>query len=164
MSRRQSKASYEQVPTVDPDLVIPTQPFRETNARSWAKQINTWVHSLFWIALAIFVIIYCDLVRVLRIDPRIIRPCIYIATAFMSLLFILVFYLTLYLPLCKKLKIEDYNITHPKHIQAIVIISGCTFIMFCAGIWPVWGWMSILITSSLFMGLIMLSNFVPYYA
>ncbi len=75
----------------------------------------------------------------------------------------LVFYLAVFLPCCKGAKVDDYNVTHPEHIKAVLVLTLITFVSFSISIWPIWGWISLGIAGSVFMGTVMLANFVPNY-
>ncbi len=92
------------------------------------------VHSIFWVGLAIFVLIYSDLIRVLRIDPRVIRPLLYLCFMTWAGVLGLVFYLAVFLPCCKGAKVDDYNVTHPEHIKAVLVLTLITFVSFSISI------------------------------
>ena len=150
---------------VTPNLSNINTGFSSGNSRTrqLSHKINTWIHSLFWIGLAIFIIQYCDIIRVLRIDERIIVPLLYIAGIAWFGVISLFIYLGLYLPIVKKKRIEDYNVTHGDYIKITLVLTGVSVLTFIMAIWPVWRWMSILITCSLLMGCMMIPNVLPNF-
>eukprot|EP01084_Bolivina_argentea_P096280 173095_1 len=158
---------YTPVSTVDDDdddIRLPTSGImRDSRAKKIGNEISTYAHSLFWIGLALFVIKYSDLIRVIRLDDRVILPLLYIAGASWMVVISLVVYLSFFLPCCKKERIEDFNVTHPQHIYATLFLTVVSYVTFVISIWPIWGWMSILIGASILMGLIMIPNFIPNY-
>ena len=158
MSRNQNLDSrksyrYKRVPTYDEedDIRLPRSGMmKDSRAKRIGNEISNYVHSIFWICLALFVIKYSDIIRVIRLDDRIILPFIYIAGVSWLGVISLVFYLSFFLPCCKKQKVDDFNVTHPQHIQATLFLTIVTFITFIIGIWPIWGWISILIAISIY--------------
>ena len=166
-SRRNYK--YRRVSTVEEEDIddIPQLPQRamgkNSRARKLGTEISNYVHSIFWICLALFVVKYSDLIRVIRLDDRIILPLLYISFASWIGVMFIVIYLSFFLPCCKKERVDDYNITHPQHIQATLFLTIVSFITFIIAIWPIWGWISIFIAASLLMGAIMIPNFIPNY-
>ena len=135
----------------------------ETRARRWSHKINTLIHSVFWIGLAIFIIQYCDLIRVLRIDERVIKPFLYVAGISWFGVISLFGYLGLWLPIIRKQRIEDYNVTHSNHIKITLVLTGISIFSFIISIWYVWRWISIPITLSLLMGCMMIPNILPNF-
>ena len=166
-AKQRANYKYTQVPTNEDDVNIQSLPQRGMMNNSRAKRIGTeisnYVHSIFWIALALFVVKYSDLIRVIRLDERVILPFFYIAAASWCGVLSLVIYLSFFLPCCKKQKVDDFNVTHPQHIQATLFLTITSFITFVISIWPIWGWISIFMTASILMGLIMIPNFIPNY-
>ena len=130
-------------------------------AKRLGNEISNYIHSLFWICLALFVIRYSDLIRVIRLDDRILFPLLCISGVSWCGCLLIVTYLTIFLPCCKKVKVDDYNVTHPQYIKGTIFLAITSYITFIVSIWPIWGWMSILIASSILMGLIMIPNFIP---
>ena len=149
---------------MDDDPVAPQYSGRnKSRASSIGAEMSTYVHSIFWIACALFVVKYSDLIRVIRLDDRIHLPMLYISLVCWCCVLSIVFFLSFWLPCCRKERVTDYNITHPEHIKATLFLTIVSFITFIIGIWPVWGWMSILMASLILMGLIMIPNFIPNY-
>eukprot|EP00484_Ammonia_sp_Unknown_P016628 CAMPEP_0197040170 /NCGR_PEP_ID=MMETSP1384-20130603/16917_1 /TAXON_ID=29189 /ORGANISM="Ammonia sp." /LENGTH=172 /DNA_ID=CAMNT_0042470883 /DNA_START=74 /DNA_END=592 /DNA_ORIENTATION=- len=160
---------YAPVSTVDNDdddegLVLPPRAMgHNPRARQIGGEISNYVHSIFWICLALFVVKYTDLIRVIRLDDRVILPLVYIAGVSWCGVLALIIYLSFYLPCCKKLRVDDFNVTHPQHIQATLFLTVVSYISFVAAIWSIWGWLSLLIVGSVLMGLVMIPNFIPNY-
>eukprot|EP00483_Globobulimina_turgida_P006529 UN06539 len=156
---------YTPVSTEDEDdrpVFIPGM-MKNSRAKRIGNEISTYAHSLFWICLALFVTKYSDLIRVIRLDDRVILPLLYIAGASWLGVVSLVIYLSFFLPCCKKEKVEDFNVTHPQHIHATLFLTIMSYVTFVVSIWPIWGWISVFIAASILMGLIMIPNFIPNY-
>ena len=157
---------YSRVATTEEDD-IPSLPTRgmmkDSRAKKIGNEISTYIHSIFWICLALFVVKYSDLIRVIRLDDRVILPLLYISGLSWCGVTALVIYLSFFLPCCKKFKVDDYNVTHPQHIKATLFLTIVSYVTFVISIWPIWGWISIFIVASILMGLIMVPNFIPNY-
>ena len=165
-TKNRKKYQYSQLPTNDDDddLLIPSGGLSSNSrAKRLGNEISNYVHSLFWIGLALFVIKYSDLIRVIRLDDRVIFPLLCISGACWCGVLSLVIYLSFFLPCCKKQKVDDFNITHPQHIKATLFLTITSYVTFVISIWPIWGWLSILMAASILMGLIMIPNFIPNY-
>ena len=65
-----------------------------------------------------FVVSYSDLLRVLRLDSRPMRPLLYVAGASTAALIALVLYLAFCVPLVQGLRVDDYNVTHPRRVTS----------------------------------------------
>eukprot|EP01083_Nonionella_stella_P268849 909142_1 len=103
---------YTHVSTVDDDdddIRLPTSGImRDSRAKKIGNEISTYAHSLFWIGLALFVIKYSDLIRVIRLDDRVILPLLYIAVDSWCGVMSYLIYLSFFIPCSKKEKVDDF--------------------------------------------------------
>jgi len=160
--RKPDRSKYTRVSTVE-DMESEQRPKGERTGRRLGRKINNLVHSTFWVFLGIFIVIYSDFFRVVRIDKRIIRSLFYVSAFSWLMVSCIMGYLACYVPLWKKQRVDDYYVTHREHILAILLFGSVSMVTFTISVWPVWHWMSIIICVSLVMAQIMAANFVPNY-
>ena len=111
---------YSQVSAHDiDDEAVPHSLRRTSRAAKIGGEISNYVHSIFWIALGLFVVKYSDLIRVIRLDDRVHLPVLYISAACWCGVLSIVFYLAFWLPCVRKQRMDDFNISHPQVLYPI---------------------------------------------
>ncbi len=144
--------------------------------KSIGQRISDKIHAAIWVLFAFFVAKGTDTLSVIlsvsesesssphhRGSP--IRPLLHVAMAQLTVNFILLLYLGLYLPQIKGLKDpESWSIYCPRVIP-IMTANGvvCSFFLI-RSLWPVWGFLTPFILGVEAMGLLFSMHFVPWFS
>mgnify|MGYP005993468945 CR=1 FL=1 len=168
-------ATYKQVPTSaddahpDPDLNSHTQHLNNDNDTDQTKkiknktmdQITAKVHALFWVALAIALVVYLDVRNVVLNDNRVNRLALNLAVFSFAANVTICLYLTFWLPFVKKITLP-WEIYCPRMIPTATALGLTCMMTSIVAMWSVWGFLSPLIIFFLTVGLIMCSHFIPW--
>eukprot|EP00744_Colponema_vietnamica_P006835 GILI01009901.1.p1 GENE.GILI01009901.1~~GILI01009901.1.p1 ORF type:complete len:208 (+),score=42.28 GILI01009901.1:41-625(+) len=136
---------------------------REKQKRLWVERLewlNRKAHALFWVALACAVIYYSNFFRVIWECPYVNRIFFNLGLICVGVNIAITFYLSVYLPYIAKVT-QEWDEYCPRVIPTATIVGCSAFVLFLFGLWPVWGWLTILILFSLFMGFLMSAHFLP---
>merc|ERR1711879_485893 len=109
---RPSHNKYQQVPT-DEDDVLESILFRP---ESTGQKLSRYLHSAFWVAAAIFSVVYSDMIRVIQIDPRLQHAWLYLGAVLVAFNAVMMIYLVIISPRLYGTVVEDYDKTHFRHL------------------------------------------------
>eukprot|EP00928_Gymnodinium_smaydae_P091861 TRINITY_DN75620_c0_g1_i2.p1 TRINITY_DN75620_c0_g1~~TRINITY_DN75620_c0_g1_i2.p1 ORF type:complete len:234 (+),score=33.89 TRINITY_DN75620_c0_g1_i2:69-704(+) len=136
---------------------------RELAKKKWVDRLNwVWrkINAAFWVGLACLTIYWTNFFRVIWESPLVNRTYFYLALACLFFNITMLFYLAVWCVEVKGLKNpwEDHN---PKAIPVMAICGFLTFFLFFFALWPVWGFLTILIQLVFFLGFVNAGQFLP---
>lgn len=115
-----------------------------------------------WVLFAIFVARVTDTPKVILFSKHPIRPLLHVAITQLTVNFLLMIYLGVYLAKVKGIKdSQAWAIYCPRVIQFMTINGIITVFTLLRSLWPVWGFLTPLILSIEFVGLLFATNFIP---
>lgn len=119
------------------------------------------LHLALWIAASVFVVVFSDLWRVLREDSRIDR--LSLGLALVSLIYCsgCVLYLAVYIRVHAPPNAEDYEKLCPKTVRSGALAGVVLFLAAVKALWPVWGWVSLVMVAVLLMTALFIPAALP---
>ena len=115
-----------------------------------------------WVVLAVIVERSTSFLSTLWSSPDANRTLLRISGAGTLAVLGMILYLTVYLPRVKGLVDSSaWSVYCPKVLPSIAAVGLASYIIFLRATWPVWGFLSPLISGSQFMGILMVLHFVP---
>jgi len=122
-----------------------------------SSRINT--HSIFWMVASIAVFYYTDFYMAVKLDPNVNWSYLYPGIGF---IFISVFIGMFCVIWCHYIKgVSDYENLYPAAVPLATISFLAGMICCCAALWPIWGWLTIPILLTLFMGMMFATTILP---
>lgn len=153
MSTRYRKVSQNETELGDEELK------KQKSER--VERITAKIHALVWVAVSVIIVYYTDLVNVILYSDEINRTMLYISVSLITANTIIVFYLTLWLPL-----VEKVTVAWEVHCPSMIPISTALGVLSVLGLiitfWPLWGLLSPLIILVLVFGLLFSTHFIPW--
>jgi hypothetical protein len=119
------------------------------------------MHAAVWVIASIVLLYFTDFFNKILYDQKISRLPLNIAIILMCANMIIMLYLTLWLPLVLKITIP-WDIYCPNLIPASTILGVLSFIFLVLAFWPIWGFLSPLFITFLFVGLLFSTHFIPW--
>lgn len=126
------------------------------------ERIQTKIHALIWVSLAVATVYYTDFIKVILTDKRINRMPLNLSIVSMVIVVAILVYLCVYLPIFEK--IRDYrmwDIHCPNMIPMLTGAGASCIVSLVVAMWPVWGLLSPLLVFFLMMGFMFLAHFIP---
>lgn len=126
------------------------------------ERIQTKIHAALWVIVAGAVIYYTDFIKIILTDERINRVPLNLAVVAMVVIFAILFYLCIYLPIFEK--INDYRMWEvhcPNMIPMMTGAGAVCVISLMTAMWPVWGLLSPVLVFFLMMGFMFIAHFIP---
>lgn len=131
--------------------------------KSIGQRISDKAHALLWVLLAVFTAMKTDAIHIFLSSPTPIRPLLHVAVAQLTVNFVLMLYLGLYLPKIKGVKESAaWPVYCPRVIPFMTGNGILCFLFLMRSLWPAWGFLTPFILSILSMGLLFSSQFVPW--
>lgn len=135
---------------------------RKRAVKKWVKRLNwLWrkLMAVFWISSACGMIYWTNFFRVIWESPLVNRTYFYLALTCLFFNIAMLMYLAIWCDLVKGIK--DPWETSPKAVPAMAGAGVCTGIFFFFALWPVWGFLTIVIQIVFFLGFINAGHFLP---
>eukprot|EP00743_Colponemidia_sp_Colp-15_P006506 GILK01007005.1.p1 GENE.GILK01007005.1~~GILK01007005.1.p1 ORF type:complete len:201 (+),score=26.18 GILK01007005.1:280-882(+) len=165
---QQRKGKYERVATEeheDGEIRAEDERMaeRERRKKIWVDRLN-WMsvkaHASFWVVAASSVIYYTNFFRVIWEHPNVNYLFFRLGLMGLGINIAIIFYLSIYLPYIARVE-EEWDIYCPRVIPVATVVGISNSICFSVALWPVWGWVTLIILAVLFMGLMMTAHFLP---
>ena len=119
------------------------------------------LHTIFWMVAAWMVFDYSDFPNVIVNDARIKSTFLKVGASLVSINLLVGVYLVVYLSYIRGKK-DWTSHTHPALIP-LATLCFCVGMGLCTiALWPVWGFLTMPILFTLFMGLVMLATLLPF--
>lgn len=139
----------------------------EMNAgRATTPATRRWWESLFWISACSFILFFGDskrhFLRAVLYDPRVIQRPFFIACLCVGINTLIFLYLAIFVRHVIRDR-RDFDLVAPGMIPAATLLGVMAFILFAVSLWPVWGFFIIPILWTFFMGLVVISPYLPPY-
>ena len=116
-----------------------------------------------WIVLAVFTIRHTDTINTILFSATPIRPLLHISIIQITINFILMLYLGIYLPKIKGIKdMDSWSVYCPRIIPFMALNGILCMFTLIRSLWPVWGFLTPFIVGIEFVGLLFSMNFVPW--
>ncbi|MES1913948.1 MAG: hypothetical protein MHM6MM_006091 [Cercozoa sp. M6MM] len=129
---------------------------------STGDKVKTYLHSVFWVALAVLLLWRSKLFQVVSNgDERLRWPFLVCGMASTLTVIGIFTYLTVWLPMVKKQYRRDFNEFKPKHIQVATALMVAQFFLYCIALWPVYGFASPVLVGVTGMGALFSLNLLP---
>ena len=119
------------------------------------------LHTIFWMVAAWMVFDYSDFPNVIVNDARIHTTLLKVGAAFISVNLSVGVYLVVYLSYLRG-KRDWTSHTHPALIPVATLLFCVGLCLCTAALWPVWGFLTMPILFTLFMGVVMLATLLPF--
>eukprot|EP01015_Nassula_variabilis_P019878 TRINITY_DN3406_c0_g1_i3.p1 TRINITY_DN3406_c0_g1~~TRINITY_DN3406_c0_g1_i3.p1 ORF type:complete len:219 (+),score=25.09 TRINITY_DN3406_c0_g1_i3:50-706(+) len=133
---------------------------RKKKVEKFLKWLRIKVEALLWCLACAITIYYTNFFRLIFEHPRINTLFLNIGMIGIGINSILGLYAGFYLPFIKKNR-DPIDQVNPRAVQLGAIAGVTTFITIIIAIWPLWGWLSILIIFVFFMAIINVNHFLP---
>lgn len=125
------------------------------------EKLNSKFHAILWILLALIVGYYTNIMERIIYDKEVNKFYLGLALICIFANLIIIFYLTIYLPLIQKIKIP-WDIYCPNLIPISTFLGILSLILLNISLWNLYGILTPLIIIILFMGLIFSTHFIPW--
>jgi len=136
---------------------------RDRARKKWVKRLDwvwTKLSAMFWVGSAIVMIWYTNFFRVIWESPLVNRPYFNIAFACLFFNISLLAYVVIWCNMI--LGIEEPWETYCPRVAPVMAVAGCaTGAFFLMALWRVWGFLTILIQLTLFLGFLNSGHFLP---
>lgn len=117
---------------------------------------------VFWVAFAVIIARVTDTPNIILSSSEPIRPLLHIAITQLTINFLLMLYLGVYLSKVKGLTdSKAWNIYCPRIIKFMTLNGLITVYTLTRSLWPVWGFLTPLVLSIEFVGLLFSTHFIP---
>lgn len=122
----------------------------------------TKLHALLWVGVSGAVAYYSGIAGVtLGGDERVNRVCLDIAVACLAANFVIMLYLTIWLPVVQRVTLP-WEIYCPRLIPTSSVLSVASALLLVVAFWSVYGLLTPLIILVLAMGLLFTTHFIPW--
>ena len=159
-----------------------------THNKSLIQTLSIKLHALLYIFLSYITIQYTNTISIILTSTLIIRPLLYICIVLLGINFILLLYLTIYIPHIKQIKISQIQMQQEQqqqqqhnHNQQLLLTNADLWKVYCPRVipimtfngvlcivllircfWNVWGFLTPFILSVEGFGLLFVSHFIPW--
>lgn len=137
----------------------------ERNKKKKADRIErmiTKIHAMWWITLAIILILKTRIFLVTFYDERVNRWMLNISTILFVANFMIFLYLTFWLPIIQKITLP-WEIYCPNLIPISTFLGVICFITINISLWPIYGLLTPLILVIILFGLLFSTHFIPWF-
>jgi len=126
--------------------------------------IRTSSSLVLWVSMALFTVKKTDTVGIILSSSKPIRTLLHISITQITINFILMLYLGIFLPKIKGIKdAQAWSIYCPRVIP-FMTGNGCICVFtLIRSLWPVWGFMTPFVLGVEFMGFLFAMQFVPWF-
>jgi len=124
------------------------------------ERINNKIHAFLWCVGAALTIYYTDFFRVLLENKNVDRFYFNIAVVAFGINTCITLYLAIWLPYVQKIDLE-WEVYCPRMIPTATIVGLICAFCSVMGLWPVWGFLTPLILTVVFVGALMSAHFLP---
>ena len=118
------------------------------------------VHTFAWVGAAAATWWYGDIFRVLTVDPRLNMLALRIGLFAVATLGSILLYLAGYQGMIRGIK-DNYMDFAPRLIYTATAALVTAYVTLTVAVWPVWGWLSLAITTVNLFAFFFLPNLVP---
>jgi hypothetical protein len=125
------------------------------------EHISQTIHSLVWLGVAVAILYFGDVWRVMKEDPRLNRSFLIAAWACQGVLATVVFYITFWIPFVDRKKVYAYDRYCPRAIYTAIAAAFASFVLFTIAFWPVWHFLTPVLVFCVGMAAILSANFLP---
>jgi hypothetical protein len=155
--------------SMDPCPRFPHETDEEYKARLNKHEWNNIFHSIIWSIAACFILYYSNFFIVLFYDKRVRPLFLNIGILALTGLIMVISYLAFWLPFSisrntrngENTQIIDYYTYSPRIVMMGVISCIIIYITFTIALWPIWGWVTLIILFVLSMAACLAPNFLP---
>lgn len=118
-------------------------------------------HTILWMVAGMMVFNYTDFLNVLMYDGRIKEGLFQIGASLMAVNIAVGAYLVIYMSYIRG-KRDWARYTHKALIPVATVCGLIGMVLCTVALWPVWGFLTIPIVFTLFMGVLMLATLLPF--
>jgi len=155
-------SAYRRVPQTASSAEAIAQKRKAALARSKsAENVSNKIHALFWCLLGGFVLIKTDFLHVAFSDPKVNRLYFNLSLILLATNSVLGLYLIIYLPYIARVTLP-WDKYCPRVIPTITIVGTICFGTLIKALWPVWGFLTPLILTSIGMAAMFSLHFIPF--
>ncbi|CAE7848993.1 TMEM128 [Symbiodinium sp. KB8] len=158
MATDHDRGQYEPVPTSEAASAEGRR--RRRQRRETIEAISNKIHALLWVIGAGLVLFLTDFFTVLFTDERVSWFWLDLALLCSGVFIAAGVYLTVYLPLIAQVH-APWEVYCPNVIPVATAAGVVAFISYAAALWPVFAFLTLPILGILFVGFLMLMQFIP---
>lgn len=134
-----------------------------SNTKTRAERFSEKIHALMWVVGSFALARYLDVPRVILTDQTIHRRLFNAAVVLLSINFVLMVYLGIYLPKIKGIRDPAaWEIWCPRVIPTMTGIGVFAIFFLIRSLWPKWGFLTPFIVGIEFFGILYLAHFIPW--
>eukprot|EP00416_Gambierdiscus_australes_P019720 CAMPEP_0171071548 /NCGR_PEP_ID=MMETSP0766_2-20121228/10384_1 /TAXON_ID=439317 /ORGANISM="Gambierdiscus australes, Strain CAWD 149" /LENGTH=223 /DNA_ID=CAMNT_0011528097 /DNA_START=28 /DNA_END=699 /DNA_ORIENTATION=+ len=136
---------------------------RELAKKKWVKRLDwLWrkITAAFWVGCACFMIWWTNFFRVIWESPLVNRTYFNLALACLGFNMSMLAYLAIWCAWIKGIP-EPWEKHNPKAIPVMAVVGFSTVWLFFFALWPVWGFLTLVIEFVFFLGFLSAGHFLP---
>ena len=153
--------AYRRVPTNEEKTTAAAEKQQRQQRQKTVETISTKIHALIWCILAGVTLVSTDFLVVIFESDKVNRLYFNLALICIAINTVIGFYLCIYVPYIARIDLP-WEVYCPRMIPALTIIGTLCGVLLLKALWPVWGFLTPLILTSLGMGAMFSLHFMPF--